>query len=204
MNAKSKIALVTGAAGQTGSNAVKRLQQDGFFTVGIDLKESAADLNIICDVTDREAMKAAVAKIEAEQGGIDVLFIAAGATLNGRFEDVSMEEWQSLLDVWLRGTLNACAAVGPYMVERKYGRIIALSADYAKTDRGYMLDAAAASSVHGFIKSFACEVAPHQVIANVLFPSVPFDQEAIAASVSFLASDKYYIVGQALPLHGLN
>lgn len=195
-----KIALITGAAGQAGSAIVNRMKSDGYHTVGIDLKENGADTSIVCDVTKRKEMIKVAEKIEKEIGTISVLFTAAGADVCLGFEDVPISDWQKMLDVWLRGTQNACITVAPQMIKRGEGRIMALSADYAHSKENHILDAAASSSVHGFIKSFACEVAPSGVIANILFASVPFDLEAITATGSFLANKNSFIVGQTLTL----
>jgi len=209
MKTIEKVILITGADGKAGSAAAQKFKSNGWKVVGIDIKKECSidhaaflDDFICCDVRDRSNMIESVRIIEEKHGAIEALFTAAGVELNERFENTSPIEWKNVLDTCLAGTANACAAVAPHMVERKNGRIVVLSPDYGKTESGHILDATAAGTLHGFIKSFGVELAKNEVMANAIFANVPFDLDGLASTVMFLAERGDYITAQVISIRG--
>lgn len=196
--AGSSVALVTGAAGAIGNAVSRRLMADGWRVAGVDLKPSRADLSLCCDVTERGALIEAVQQATATLGPIDLLVTAAADFERVPIGAMALERWQRMLDVWLGGTANACAAVVPAMVQKGRGIVVALSASFDQTESGYTYAAAASGTVVAFTKSFGCEVAPHNVRVNCIKPRRPLNPDGVAATVKFLANDGDYYVGQVL------
>src|SRR5438067_2626395 len=85
-------------------------------------------LAVKCDVTEREQVEAAVARARAGLGPVDILVANAG-TLDhvARFEEQSPELWERDLRVNLTGVFNCAQTVWPGMVERGWGRIVAMA-----------------------------------------------------------------------------
>ncbi len=209
MNNEGKWILITGVDGNVGSFVAQKFKSLGWKVVGLDIKlehelEKAKfiDAYISCDVRDRSNFNGIVHQIETTYGDIEVLFTAAGISIDQNFEDTSIETWKDCLNTWLGGSINACAAVAPLMVKRKRGRIVILSPDYSKTKSGHILDATAAGTLHGFAKSFGVEIAQDNVMINVLSANVPFDLDAIASTVRYLAEKGDYVTAQVISVRG--
>jgi 2-hydroxycyclohexanecarboxyl-CoA dehydrogenase len=190
------VALVTGAAGKIGSAITNLMMADGWKVAGLDLKQSKADLSLCCDVTERDATIEAVKQVEDELGSIDLLVTSAVDFEKASFGAMEPVRWQRMLDVWLGGTANACAAVVPAMLKRGDGSVVTLSVDFSQPEAGYTYVAAASGTVVAFAKSFGCEVAPHNVRVNCIAPRLPLDADQVASTVRFLVDDGSYYVSQ--------
>lgn len=195
-SSKSRVALVTGAAGLTGSSVVRRLSADGWKVAGIDLKENSAELPLRVDVTDRSAMMAAAAQVAEKLGPIELLVTATGDYEQVPIGEMDLKRWQKMLDIWLGGATNACAASVPQMLEAGKGSVILLSADLRPGGTGLSYAAAASGAVVAFAKSFGCEVAPQGVRVNCLAPPAAVNPDWIAETVSFLSNEGDYYAGQ--------
>src|SRR6187200_3060789 len=126
---------------------------------------------IRCDVTDREQVDAAVA---TELGPPDILVANAG-TLDhvARLEDQSPELWERDLGVNLTGIFNCAQAVWPAMVEREWGRIVAMSSVAgALGGFGQASYAATKAGVVGLTKTLALEGARHGITANAVVAGI--------------------------------
>jgi NAD(P)-dependent dehydrogenase (short-subunit alcohol dehydrogenase family) len=219
---KDRIALVTGAAGLVGAAVVSRLQREGFEVAGLDLKPCAGDLSLAVDVTDRDAMRAAVKTASSELGPISVLVTAAGAHDAAPIGVMSRDRWQGLLAAHLGGTINAIAAVVPSMVAEHLGTVVTMSSWLAFAGlAGEAYYAAATGTVLAFTKSFSVEVAPEGVRVNCIAvgPLATDDKSAaaqyvqselpvgrcvsvdeVAETVAFLVRDGEFYVGQVFEL----
>ena len=190
------VAMVTGAAGTIGDTVVKRLIAEGWGVAGVDLKPSKADLSLSFDVTDRAAMIEAANQVTEKLGVIELLVTAATDFERAPIGAMEPDRWQRMLEVWLGGTANACAAVVPAMVKKGYGNVITLSANLTPSEHGYTYVASASGTVVAFTKSFGCEVAPHNVRVNCLAPRLPLNPDRVASTVKFLVNDGGYYVSQ--------
>jgi NAD(P)-dependent dehydrogenase (short-subunit alcohol dehydrogenase family) len=138
MSKASRIVVVTGGASGIGHACVERFARAGDFVVVADLnqagaREVAAALPAggaaeAFDVADAAAVDAAVARVEAAHGPVDVLVNCAGILQNPeRLEDFSLEQHDRLWAVNYRGTYLCCRAFGLAMAARGHGAIVNIS-----------------------------------------------------------------------------
>lgn len=139
MDSTTKIAIVTGAGSGIGRNAALALLRDGFRVVlagrRLEMLEETASLAdefaasalpVACDVTDAESVRNLFQTTRDQLGRIDVLFNNAGINVGGAIEDLSMEDWQAVVNVNLTGMFLCTQAAFQFMKEQTPigGRII--------------------------------------------------------------------------------
>jgi NAD(P)-dependent dehydrogenase (short-subunit alcohol dehydrogenase family) len=213
---EGRVALVSGAASGIGAAVSARLAQEGATVLRSDIV--AFDGGVVCDVTDPESCRAAVARAVDEYGKLDVLVNVAGIGVARRIGDVTLEEWKRILDVNLTGTfLLSQAALDPLLAAR--GSIVNMASVAGLRATPY--NAAYCASKGGVImltKSMALELAKAGVRVNAVCPAsvdTPFlrgfelpdgadlallsrsvspmghliDVAEVAAAVAYLASD---------------
>ena len=191
-----RVALVTGAAGTIGSAVTRCMIADGWHVAGVDLHPSEADLSLCFDVTQRAEMIQAANQVTEKLGSIDLLVTAARDFAKARIGEMEPDRWQKMLDVWLGGTVNACAAVVPMMVKKRCGSVVTLSVNLSQSEPGYAYVAAASGTVVAFTKSFGCEVAPYNVTVNCIAPRMSLNPDHVASTVKFVVNDGDYYVSQ--------
>lgn len=186
---KDKVAIVTGTGSQIGfgKGIALKLAQEGCNVISIDVnldgaRQTAAEvqktgrkaLALKVDITKREEIDAAVKKILAEFKKIDILVNCAGRASGLRpFAESTEEQWDIDININLRGTMNFTRAVLPYMLERKYGKIVNFSTHAAHQPTGLAGAAsyvAAKSGTVMFSKTLAGEVGYQGVNVNIIAP----------------------------------
>jgi NAD(P)-dependent dehydrogenase (short-subunit alcohol dehydrogenase family) len=181
-----KTAVVIGGTSGIGLTLAKGLAQAGAHVVPTGrrfvLVQSAADeicrlhrrtLALTSDVTDRASLKALEEAVCGEFGHVDILLNCAGVTRRAPTLDVREQEWNSILETNLNGTLRACQVFGRRMVERRQGRIINI-ASLSSFVALYEVAAYAASkaAVASLTKCLAIEWAAYGVCVNAIAPGV--------------------------------
>ena len=170
-----RCALVTGGASGIGKAVCARLRAAGAEVAVLDRKPDGGDgLAVVADITDPADVSAAVARVEAELGRIDILVNCAGvAGESVRTADTSDEEWRRVMSVNADGTFYACRAVVPGMVARGYGRIV-LVASIAGKEGNPMAPAYSASkaAVIALTKVLGKDLARTGVLVNCVTPAV--------------------------------
>ncbi|NWA01658.1 SDR family oxidoreductase [Pseudomonas gingeri] len=123
------------------------------------------------DVTDRNALLAAVTEAEALYGPADALINNAGVMLLGNISEQDPEQWDRMFDVNVKGLLNGVHAVTAGMVERKRGTIINISSVAGrKTFPNHVAYVGTKFAVHGLSENLREELAPHNVRVITIAP----------------------------------
>jgi 2-hydroxycyclohexanecarboxyl-CoA dehydrogenase len=166
-----KTAVVTGGGSGIGLAVVHRLRADGLDVATIDLKPSEPGLSFTADVTDRSQVDAAFSAIRAQLGPVTILVNAAGLDGFKRFNNLTFEDWQRVIDVNLHGVFHTVQAVLPDMIEAGWGRIVNISSSSTHSGAPYMSHyVAAKSAVNGLTKSLALEYGPSGITVNAVPP----------------------------------
>lgn len=236
-----KVALVSGAGRGMGFGVAQMLAQQGATVIVNDFFADRAEagaealrsegfkaFGAVADMTDREAVFAMVKNLLAEHGSIDVFVHNAGIPAQGwgytPFLESPPSEWDAWLQLNLHGLMHACQAILPSMIERGWGRIIAVNSDAARTATGMGLCAygAAKAAAIGFIRNLSGEVGRHGVTANALSLGTMNNWEGseqiarksasvrragspqdVGAAIVYLASSEAeWVNGQVLPVNG--
>lgn len=179
----TKTAVVTGAARGIGAGVAVRLAADGFDVAVVDLDEGAtaetvaavkaqgrAALGVGLDVSDPDSVEAGVARIAEELGGPVVLVNNAGITRDNLLFKMSVEEWDQVMGVHLRGSFLMSRATQKFMVEQRWGRIVNLSSTSALGNRGQANYSTAKAGLQGFTRTLAVELGPFGVTVNAIAP----------------------------------
>ena len=178
MAARQPIALVTGAAGGLGKAIAVRLAQDGYRLLLLDadadaLEGTTAELQAAAsrtvNIADADAVNAAVAELEGEDG-IDLLVNNAGIHTHSLLVDTKDEQWRKLFDVNVHGTFHMCRAVGRGMMRRKSGAIINVITRLGFANPYSSAYMATKSAVWGFSLCLAIEAAAYGVRVNCVAP----------------------------------
>ena len=123
------------------------------------------------DVSDFEAVKAAVEGIVAEQGAIEVVVNNAGITRDGTLHKMSADQWQAVIDTNLTSCFNLSRCVIDSMRAQGFGRIVNIGSINGQAGQyGQVNYAAAKSGIHGFTKALAQEGAAKGVTVNAIAP----------------------------------
>jgi 3-oxoacyl-[acyl-carrier protein] reductase len=191
-----RVAIVTGAARGIGAAVAIRLAADGMAVAVLDLDEgNCADtvkeietaggkaLAVGADVSQTDQVEAAVARVASELGGPTVLVNNAGLLRDNLLFKMSDDDWDTVLNVHLRGSFLMSRAAQKYMVEAKYGRIVNTSSSSALGNRGQANYSAAKAGLQGFTKTLAKELGPFGITANSVAPGfIATDMTAATAA----------------------
>ena len=186
----SRVAFVTGGTRGIGRAISERLKADGYKVAAAyagneeAANKTAAELGIMvvkCDVGSFEDCKAAVAKIEAELGPVDIVVNNAGITKDGLFHKMSPEQWGDVINVDLNSCFNVTRQVIDGMRERGWGRVINISSiNGQKGQLGQTNYSAAKAGMIGFTKALAQESARKGITVNCICPGY-IDTDMVAA-----------------------
>ena len=193
---EGRVAIVTGAAHGMGRVYAHRLANEGAKVVIADLDTAGAievadeieadggtALGVYCDVSDEEAIAAAVGATVEAYGKIDILINNAGMfsvvpMSRVGFEEISRDEWTKMMDVNVAGTWLACKAVVPEMRKNGYGKIINISSGVVF--KGVPLRVhyvASKAAIIGFTRTLARELGADNITVNCIAPGGTLSEE---------------------------
>ncbi|MBA4176117.1 MAG: 3-oxoacyl-ACP reductase [Leptothrix sp. (in: Bacteria)] len=232
MRLKNKICIVTGAAQGIGAATCRRFADEGAIVIGcdrrVDLINEAYERHAV-DVTDRVSVDLMVDGVMRRHGRIDVLVNNAGITKDARLVKMTLEQFDAVIDVNLRGVFHCSQAVATLMVNQGAGVILnASSVVGIYGNFGQTNYAASKFGVIGFTKTWSRELGPKGVRVNAVAPGfvdtpilatipdkvlqhmreqVPLGRlgrpEEIASVYAFLASDDAsYVNGAVIEVSG--
>ncbi|MBX3011261.1 MAG: SDR family oxidoreductase [Caldilineaceae bacterium] len=186
MQLLEKVALITGAGSGIGRATAFALAQAGAKVAVLDLRldrteETVAELTaagstamgLAADVANAAQMEAAVAQIIARWGRLDL--VVANAGINGVWapiEEITPEEWDTTLNVNLKGTFLTVKYATPYL-KQQGGAIVVLSSVNGTrifSNTGATAYSCAKAAQVAFTKMMALELAPHRVRINAICP----------------------------------
>ena len=178
-----RVAIVTGGARGIGASCARRLARDGMAIAVLDLDPDACmpvvaeitdaggrALPVGADVSSEEAVSDAVSRIAADLGAPTVLINNAGILRDNLLFKMTLDDWDAVMSVHLRGAFLMSRAVQAHMVSARWGRIVNLSSISALGNRGQVNYSAAKAGLQGFTKTLAIELGPFGVTANAIAP----------------------------------
>ncbi len=238
----NKVSLITGAAQGIGLATALKFAAEGAIVIVCDMNPASVEAAVaqcralgataegfVADVTDRAAIDDLVARVMAQFGRIDVLVNNAGITQDARLQKMTIEQFDKVIDVNLRGVFHCAQAVADTMVAQGSGVILnASSVVGIYGNFGQTNYAATKFGVIGFTKTWSRELGPKGVRVNAVAPGfistpmvaampekvlqdlvakVPLKRlgkpEDIANVYAFLASDEAsYINGAVIEVSG--
>lgn len=175
-------AVITGGASGLGFACAKRILGEGgkvslWDVNAATLDEARKKLGnahaIVIDVCDHDQVMAAAKQSHDALGRIDILITCAGITgTTAPVAQFPVDSWLRVLDVNLNGVFYCCREVVPYMVERRYGRIINIASVAGKEGNpNASAYSASKAAVIGFTKSLGKELATTGVLVNSITPA---------------------------------
>ncbi|MFD5829676.1 SDR family oxidoreductase [Lentzea sp. NPDC060358] len=178
-----RVAIVTGAARGIGAAVAQRLAADGLAVALLDLDEQGVldgaekivasggrAIGLKVDVADEEQVNAAVAKVAEDLGAPTVLVNNAGVLRDNLLFKMTSSDWDTVMNVHLRGAFLMSKAVQAFQTKEGFGRIVNLSSTSALGNRGQANYAAAKAGLQGFTKTLAIELGKFGVTVNAIAP----------------------------------
>ncbi|MFZ4649618.1 MAG: 3-oxoacyl-ACP reductase FabG [Rubrivivax sp.] len=242
MRLKDKVCIITGAAQGIGLATARRFAREGAVVIVCDVRAPGVDAAVqqchqdgaqaegfVVNVSDRAQVDAMVQAVRQRWGRIDVLVNNAGITRDARLQKMTLEQFDAVIDVNLRGVFHCSQAVVDTMVLQGSGVILnASSVVGIYGNFGQTNYAASKFGVIGFTKTWSRELGPKGVRVNAVAPGfietpilatmpqkvvdqmrqeVPLRRmgqpEEIASAYAFLASDDAsYVNGAVLEVSG--
>jgi 3-oxoacyl-[acyl-carrier protein] reductase len=176
-----RVAVVTGAGQGIGREIAHVLIAHGARVVVADIdgdlaKSAAADIDAVgvaCDVTSEEQMRSLVADTVADLGRLDVFVNNAGITRDASLKKMTVEDFDTVVTVHLRGTWLGVREAAAVMREQKSGSIVNISSLSGKSGNpGQTNYSAAKAGIVGLTKAAAKELAHHNVRVNAIQPGL--------------------------------
>jgi 3-oxoacyl-[acyl-carrier protein] reductase len=192
---ETRVAIVTGAARGIGAAIAQRLAADGMDVAVLDLDVDTCArtvrdveslgrraLAVAVDVVDEASVEAAVATVAEQLGPPTVLVNNAGMVRERAFSKTTLEDWDVMVNVNLRGTFLMSRAVRPHQAAARWGRIVNLSSTGALGQVGLTSYSAAKAGVQGLTKTLALELGRLGVTVNAVAPG--FVATAMTAGIA--------------------
>ena len=186
---KDKVALITGAGSQIGFGhaAAVIMAREGANIIVNDINIATAEqtaeeirglgvkaIAVKADVGNPAEVRAMVQQAIAAFGRIDILVNNAGAGgAGGPIHLTREEDWEKSISLLMKGPMNCTKAVLPYMLERRYGKIVNISSGLGRTGApNNSVYASCKGAVISFTRSIAGEVADKGINVNCVCPGL--------------------------------
>lgn len=180
---EGRVAFVTGAARGIGAATAVRMAEEGARVALADIdtdgcEEVAAEINrlgsqalvVRCNVADSAMVQDAIDQTAKHFEKLDILVNNAGVLRDNLLFKMSEEDWDTVINVHLKGAFLCSRAAQAYMVKQRYGRIISLSSTSALGNRGQTNYSSAKAGLQGLTRTLAVELGPFGITANAIAP----------------------------------
>lgn len=241
MRLKNRVAIVTGGGSGIGEASCIRFAQEGAKLIVADVDMAAAEkvaraikeksgeaVPFKVDVRNAAEVTNMVGSALKSFNGLDIIINNAGVNKDAMLKRMTEEQWDTVLDINLKGTYLCCQAAAIPMMEKKYGRIVNTSSIGAQGNIGQANYSASKAGVIGLTRTLSLELAKFNINVNCVAPgatktqmtagippeiaakfaeSIPLRRfadaaEIAAAHVFFASEDASYITGQVLFVDG--
>lgn len=195
MSDTPRTVIVTGAARGIGASVARRLSREGHAIAIIDLDADACQSIVdeivaeggtaqgfAADVSEEASVEAAVDAIALALGHPLVLVNNAGILRDNLLFKMTVDDWDAVMGVHLRGAFLMSRAAQRHMIEAGWGRIVNLSSTSALGNRGQANYAAAKAGMQGFTKTLAIELGRYGVTVNAIAPGFIESEMTIATA----------------------
>ncbi len=185
MRLKDKVAIVTGAAQGIGAAYARGLAREGAAVAIVDILDPTAvakeivgndgrALPLVVDVSDEKQTRDMAQKVAETFGHIDILVNNAavyGTIVRKPFEEITVEEWDKIMAVNVRGIFLCVKAVAPYMKARKRGKIVNVtSSTFFKGNENFLHYVSSKGAVVAMTRSLARELGDYNINVNAIAP----------------------------------
>jgi len=206
-----RTAVVTGAGGGVGSALTRALVAAGAHVVCADLDLDAAERTaagatgpgtaraVALDVTDAAAVQRVVDDLVTEQGRLDLMFNNAGITLLGETEELTLAQWNAIIDVNLRGVVHGVVAAYPQMIRQGSGHLVNTASMGGLMAAGLLTSYVATKhAVVGLSLALRTEAAAHGVGVTVVCPAAVETPMLDQGEIGAVRGRDYYLKGQGI------
>ncbi len=172
---QGRIAIVTGGCGGIGSAICERFAREGAVVYATDIQEASGSTNGVQfhahDVTREDNAIELMARVQNEQGKLDILVNAAGIEIEYTIEETSLEDWNRIFAINVTGTFLTSKHALLLMRQAGGGSIINFgSYDGFIADPSLAAYCASKGAVHALTKAMACDHGPENIRVNAICP----------------------------------
>jgi NAD(P)-dependent dehydrogenase (short-subunit alcohol dehydrogenase family) len=189
-----RVCIISGGGSGIGKATALRLAHKGYMVCACDVNEEALRgtaeiiqsqgdpcVTGLVDVRDRDCVESWCSEVIDRFGKIDCLFSNAGLNARSAFDEMTLAQWNLLLDTHVTGTFNFCQPVLRHMVERRSGAIVITSSDFAVVGVPNAANyCAAKTALYSLTKALALEFAAYGIRVNAVGPG-PIDTPLLRA-----------------------
>jgi len=186
MRLRGRKAIVTGAGQGIGRSVALKIAQEGGEVVVAEMNQetgarTAKEIEdrggkamfVDVNVADLASVRNMMSQVLGALKRVDILINNAGFDRGATLLKVKEEDWEAVLGVHLKGTLNCIQRVAPHMIENRYGKIVNISSIYGKSGGIAAISySAAKAGIIGLTKSVARELGRYQINVNVVLPGL--------------------------------
>jgi 3-oxoacyl-[acyl-carrier protein] reductase len=180
---EGRVAFITGAGRGIGAATALRMAEEGARVVLADIdtegcQQVSAELDrlgteglvVACNVSDSAMVQAAVDQAVAHFGRLDILVNNAGVVRDNLLFKMSEADWDTVMNVHLKGAFLCSRAAQKYMVQQQYGRIVSLSSTSALGNRGQANYSSAKAGLQGLTRTLSIELGQFGITVNAVAP----------------------------------
>ena len=206
---EGRVAFVTGAGRGIGAATALRMAEEGARVALADVdtegcQQVATEIDrlgseglvVRCDVSDAEMVQSAIDQTASHFGRFDILVNNAGVLRDNLLFKMSDSDWDTVMNVHLKGAFLCSRAAQKHMVQQKYGRIVSLSSTSALGNRGQANYSTAKAGLQGLTRTLAVELGPFGITANAVAPGF-IDTEMTRTTARRQGFDPDEVIAQA-------